>query len=148
MAFVAGAALPVAAPARRAAVTVMATPPPASAPLSRRAALAAGVAAAAAAALSGVSSASAASGPVTIPKLDKLSDLKKQVEAIDYEEEFVDVGPDSQEKEMSNLKKKAKDPAYRAKLKAVIDAEESKYEEMVAKEKAEEAVLKAKFSKK
>lgn len=148
MAFVAGAALPVAAPARRAAVTVMATPSPAAAPLSRRAALAAGVAAAAAAALSGVSSASAASGPVTIPKLDKPSDLKKQVEAIDYEEEFVDVGPDSQEKEMSNLKKKAKDPAYRAKLKAVIDAEESKYEEMVAKEKAEEAVLKAKFSKK
>lgn len=145
MAFVAGAALPVAAPARRAATTVMATPPHAAAPLSRRTALSAGFAAAAAAALSGVSSASAAT---TIPKLDKLSDLKKQVEAIDYEEEFVDVGPDSQEKELSNLKKKAKDPAYRAKLKAVIDAEESKYDEMIAKEKADEAVIKAKFSKK
>ncbi|GAB0493163.1 hypothetical protein MMPV_004437 [Pyropia vietnamensis] len=145
MAFVAGATLPVAASARRAATTVMATPPPASAPLSRRAALSAGFAAAAAAALAGVSPASAATQ--TMPKLDKLSDLKKQVEAIDYEEEFVDVGPDSQEKEISNLKKKAKDPAYRAKLKAVIDAEEKKYDEMLAKEKAEEAIIKAKFSK-
>lgn len=147
MAFIAGAVLPVSAPARRAATTVMATPPPAAAPLSRRAALSVGFAAAAAAALSGVSSAEAATATV-IPKLDKLSDLKKQVEAIDYEEEFVDVGPDSQEKELSNLKKKAKDPAYRAKLKAVIDAEESKYDEMVAKEKADDAILKAKFSKK
>lgn len=145
MAFVAGVALPVAAPSRRVASTVMATPPPAGTPLSRRAALSAGFAVAAAAALAGVSSASAATQ--SMPKLDKLSDLKKQVEAIDYEEEFADVGPDPQEKEMTNLKKKAKDPAYRAKLKAVIDAEEKKYDEMLAKEKADEALIKAKFSK-
>jgi len=145
MAFVAGAALPVAAaPARRAAPVM--TAPPASSPLSRRAALSAGFAAAAAAALSGVSAASAATS-TAIPKLDKLSDIKKQVEALDYEEEFADVGPDVMEKEITNLKKKVKDPAYRAKLKAVVDAEEKKFDEMVAKEKEEEAALKAKFSK-
>eukprot|EP00168_Porphyra_purpurea_P012830 TRINITY_DN343_c0_g1_i11.p3 TRINITY_DN343_c0_g1~~TRINITY_DN343_c0_g1_i11.p3 ORF type:complete len:110 (-),score=30.22 TRINITY_DN343_c0_g1_i11:789-1091(-) len=92
MAFVAGAALPVAAaPARRAAPVM--TAPPGASPLSRRAALSAGFAAAAAAALSGVSAASAASSK-DIPKLDKLSDIKKQVEELDYEEEFVNIGPD------------------------------------------------------
>lgn len=77
-----------------------------------------------------------------------LKELKEDVEELNYEEEVTDVGPDPAEKNVLRTKKKKEEPAYRAEEKALVKEEEAAYDAMVAKELAEEARIKAQFSKK
>lgn len=77
-----------------------------------------------------------------------LKELKEDVEAIKYEEEVTDVGPDAQaENIITQTKKKEEEPEFRQKEKELLKEEESKYDQMVAQELAEEAKIKAAFSK-
>lgn len=77
-----------------------------------------------------------------------LKELKKDVEELKYDEEVVDVGPDDREKNPTRIKKKVEVPAFRSEEKELVKEEEENYDEMVAKEKADAAKIKAKFSKK
>lgn len=76
-----------------------------------------------------------------------LKELKEDVEALKYDEEVTDVGPDANEKNPTRIKKKVEAPSYKSEEAELIKSEEKKYDEMVEKELEEEAALKAKFSK-
>lgn len=76
-----------------------------------------------------------------------LKELKEDVEALQYDEEVTDVGPDPQEKQVLRTKKKKEEPKFRTEEKKQLKEEEDKYDAMVAKELEDEAKLKAQFSK-
>lgn len=76
-----------------------------------------------------------------------LGELKRDVEALEYDEEVTDVGPDSQEKNPTRTKKKKVAPVYVEEEKEVIEGADKKYDAMVAKEKDAAARIKAEFSK-
>lgn len=105
------------------------------APLSRRAALRF-----AALSIAGVATS-------TLAASFDLKELKEDVEALKYDEEVLDVGPDSQEKNVTRIKKKEKEPEFRSEEQALIKKEDEEYDKMVASELAEEARLKATYVK-
>lgn len=76
-----------------------------------------------------------------------LGELKKDVEELSYEDEVLDVGPDSREKNPTRLKKKVKEPEYVKEEKKIIQDDKDAYGAMVAAEKADEKKIKDKFSK-
>lgn len=72
-------------------------------------------------------------------------ELKEDAEALNYEDELTDVGPDEKEKNITRAKKKAKAPGYREEQQALVKAEDQKYDEMVAEELKEDKEAKAKY---
>lgn len=76
-----------------------------------------------------------------------LKELKEDVEELNYEEEVTEVGPDPAEKNILRTKKKKEEPKFRAEEKEIIKEGSEAYDAMVAKELAEDAKLKAEFSK-
>lgn len=76
-----------------------------------------------------------------------LKELKEDVEELQYDEEVTEVGPDPAEKNPLRIKKKQREPQYKAEEKDLKKEEEEKYAAMLTKEKEEDAKLKAQFSK-
>ena len=97
--------------------------------------------------LSGFAAAAALSllGGPALADEEELKELKEDVEKLSYEEELLDVGPDPVEKSKLRVKPKPEVPSYRVKEQALTEAEEKKYDEMVAEELSEEKSLKEKY---
>lgn len=87
-----------------------------------------------------------ASEPITLKKLE--GDLKQDVEALDYDTELLDIGPDSREKNPVDIPKPKKQNATIAAQEKREAEEEAEYAAMVAKEKAEAAKIREAFRKK
>lgn len=102
------------------------------------------------AALAGISVASAAFAAKTPSKDDDfdLKELQKDVEELQYDDELVDVGPDPLEKNPTRIKKKERVPEYVNDERDVLLKGDKKYDDMVAKEAADNERLKQEFSKK
>lgn len=75
-------------------------------------------------------------------------ELKEDVEALKYDEELLDVGPDSREKNIVDIPKPKKENPVVAAQEKREKQEEKNFDDMVEKEKAEAAKLKAAFKKK
>lgn len=76
-----------------------------------------------------------------------LKELKEDVEELKYDDEVLDVGPDSKEKNITRIKKKDATPKFRSKEAELLKEEDKKYDAMVEKELEDEARIKAQFSK-
>lgn len=74
--------------------------------------------------------------------------LKEELGTIDYDDELTDVGPDGQAELKTRQKKEVETPEYVSENAEVVEEADKKFDKMVADEKAEEAAIKAKFSKK
>lgn len=77
-----------------------------------------------------------------------LKELKKDVEELSYEEEVVEVGPDTREKNPTRIKKKEQVPEYMEEERDVLQKSDKKYDEMVAKEESDNERIKEIFDKK
>lgn len=109
-----------------------------SVPVGRRAALR----------LAGLAFAGVAGSALAVNDKFDLKELKEDVEAINYDDEVTEVGPDAAAGQKLRTKKKEKEPEFRAEEKEQLKEEEQNYDAMLAKEAAEAEVIKAKFSKK
>ncbi|CAN8073548.1 unnamed protein product [Agarophyton chilense] len=76
-----------------------------------------------------------------------IKELKEDIKDLNYEDEVTDVGPDPAEKNITRIRKKQAEPAYKIEERELFKEEEQEYEAMVEKEAEEDARIKAKFSK-
>lgn len=76
-----------------------------------------------------------------------LKELKEDVEELNYEEEVTEIGPDPAEKNILRTKRKKEEPKFRVEEKEMVKEEENAYDAMIAREKEEDAKIKAQFSK-
>lgn len=97
--------------------------------------------------LAGLAAAASVSGVYAADESTKKS-LKEELGKIDYGDELTDVGPDAAAELQTRQKKEAETPDYVAENAEVTEEADRKFDAMVAEEKAEEAEIKAKFSKK
>jgi hypothetical protein len=115
-----------------------------AAPMSRRGALRLGVLGVAA--LIGISGAQRVEARVDgfTLKVDK-KELLQDVEALKYDDEVLEVGPDAEEGMINRQKPKKKENVAVAKEEEREEREEAEYDAVVAKEAEEGARLKAEF---
>lgn len=92
----------------------------------------------------------AASGALSAYALDAATkkELREELGTIDYDDELTDVGPDAAAELKTRQKKEVEAPEYVVENAEVVEEADKKFDKMVAEEAAEEAALKAKFSKK
>ncbi|KAI0558425.1 DGF-1-like protein [Gracilaria domingensis] len=109
------------------------------APLSRRSVLRV-----AAFSVVGVAAAAIADG---IDTKQLKEELKEDVKELNYEEEVTDVGPDAAEKNVTRIRKKEDEPAYKVEERELVKEEKEEYAAMLEREAEEDAKIKAKFSK-